>query len=90
MSWSTPTFNQPLQQQQQNAIDPNQALYNAVFNCQVFGDERDRTLSRWNLVQALWGTGKGSYNFLNIILSLIISNLVKKFNKKIFNENILV
>ncbi|KAK6632980.1 hypothetical protein RUM43_012723 [Polyplax serrata] len=63
LSWGSSTFGQSAQQQQQqNAIDPNQALYNAVFNCQVFGDERDRTLSRWNLVQALWGTGKGFYS----------------------------
>ncbi|EEB13683.1 Nucleoporin p54, putative [Pediculus humanus corporis] len=58
-SWGSSNFNL---QPQQNTIDPNQALYNAVFNCQVFGDERDRTLSRWNLVQALWGTGKGYYS----------------------------
>jgi hypothetical protein len=38
-----------------------EALYNAVFNCYVYGDERDSTLARWNLLQALWGTGKGKY-----------------------------
>ncbi|KAL0276640.1 UNVERIFIED_CONTAM: hypothetical protein PYX00_004170 [Menopon gallinae] len=61
LGWGTGTLGQQNQQPQQQ-IDPNQALYNAVFNCQIFGDERDKTLSRWNLVQALWGTGKGYYS----------------------------
>jgi nuclear pore complex protein Nup54 len=39
-----------------------EALYNAVFNCNVYGDERDPTLARWNLLQALWGIGKGKYS----------------------------
>lgn len=41
-----------------------------MFNCNVYGDERDPILARWNLLQALWGTGKGKYSvftFSNII-----------------------
>ncbi|GLH05472.1 Putative nucleoporin Nup54, partial [Gryllus bimaculatus] len=59
---------QPQQQpqQQQPTVDgvtnPLEALYNAVFNCNIYGDERDSTLARWNLLQALWGTGKGYYS----------------------------
>ncbi|CAL7947897.1 unnamed protein product [Xylocopa violacea] len=52
---------QPLQQQQTtNTI--SEALYNAVFNCQLYNDERDNIIARWNLIQALWGTGKAYYS----------------------------
>ena len=51
-------------------MNPMEALYNAVFNCSVYGDERDSTLARWNLLQALWGAGKGKYSvFTTDILS---------------------
>ena len=33
-----------------------------MFNCQLFNDERDNTIARWNLIQALWGTGKAYYS----------------------------
>jgi nuclear pore complex protein Nup54 len=35
----------------------------AVFNCNVYGDERDTILARWNFLQAHWGIGKGKYSF---------------------------
>ena len=53
---------QQQQQQQQSANAISEALYNAVFNCQLFNDERDNTIARWNLIQALWGTGKAYYS----------------------------
>ncbi|KAJ8680828.1 hypothetical protein QAD02_016615 [Eretmocerus hayati] len=53
---------QQQQQAQSNANTLSEALYNAVFNCQLFGDERDNTIARWNLIQALWGTGKAYYS----------------------------
>lgn len=48
-------------QQPQQAQQPNQheALYNALVNVNIFGDERDTTLTRWNQLQAVWGTGVG-------------------------------
>lgn len=46
-------------QQQQQPVDPSAAFYDSILNCQVFGDERDDTLRRWNLLQALYGFGKG-------------------------------
>lgn len=49
-------------QLQQSANTISEALYNAVFNCQLFNDERDNTIARWNLIQALWGTGKAYYS----------------------------
>jgi nuclear pore complex protein Nup54 len=51
------------QPQQQVPPNPVEALHNAVFNCNVYGDERDTTLARWNLLQALWGIGKGKHFF---------------------------
>ncbi|XP_034182290.1 nuclear pore complex protein Nup54 [Osmia lignaria lignaria] len=50
------------QQQQQTANTISEALYNAVFNCQLYNDERDNLIARWNLIQALWGTGKAYYS----------------------------
>ncbi|KAK9306349.1 hypothetical protein QLX08_003031 [Tetragonisca angustula] len=55
---------QQFQQQQQSQQPVNtisEALYNAVFNCQLYNDERDNIIARWNLIQALWGTGKAYY-----------------------------
>jgi nuclear pore complex protein Nup54 len=51
------------QPQQQIPQNPVEALHNAVFNCNVYGDDRDATVGRWNLLQALWGIGKGKYFF---------------------------
>jgi nuclear pore complex protein Nup54 len=57
-----PQQGQQQQQVQQNPNTISEALYNAVFNCQLFNDERDNTMARWNLIQALWGTGKAYYS----------------------------
>ncbi|XP_028169191.1 probable nucleoporin Nup54 isoform X2 [Ostrinia furnacalis] len=61
----TNTFGQPQQQQQQQPAGPasaHEALIAAVFNCNVFGDERDQVLAKWNLLQAQWGTGQAYYS----------------------------
>ncbi|XP_026324020.1 probable nucleoporin Nup54 isoform X2 [Hyposmocoma kahamanoa] len=57
------TFGQPQQQPQpqQGPTSAQEALVAAVFNCCVFGDERDQVLAKWNLLQAQWGTGKAYY-----------------------------
>ena len=34
----------------------------AVSVPQIFGDERDAIIARWNQVQACWGTGKGFFS----------------------------
>ncbi|XP_012349214.1 nuclear pore complex protein Nup54 isoform X2 [Apis florea] len=60
LSQTQPQFQQQ-QQQQQTANTLSEALYNAVFNCQLYNDERDNIIARWNLIQALWGTGKAYY-----------------------------
>ncbi|XP_063245053.1 probable nucleoporin Nup54 isoform X2 [Bacillus rossius redtenbacheri] len=55
-------FGQPQPQPQQPQINPEEALYNAVTNCNIYGDERDSTLVQWNQLQAFWGVGKGYYS----------------------------
>ncbi|XP_044594934.1 nucleoporin p54 isoform X2 [Cotesia glomerata] len=57
----------------------SEALYNAVFNCQLFNDERDNTIARWNLIQALWGTGKAFYAADKPPLELNQENLLCRF-----------
>ncbi|XP_039289156.1 probable nucleoporin Nup54 isoform X1 [Nilaparvata lugens] len=60
------TQQQQLQQQQLLAAGGggthSDAVCSSVLNCHVFGDERDQVLAKWNLLQALWGTGKGYYS----------------------------
>lgn len=63
---TAPQFGQPQQQQQQpqqqGPTSAHEALVAAVFNCCVFGDERDQVLAKWNLIQAKWGTGQAYYS----------------------------
>ncbi|XP_013183314.2 probable nucleoporin Nup54 [Amyelois transitella] len=64
---TTTAFGQPQQQQaqqpqQQGPTNAHEALVAAVFNCNVFGDERDQVLAKWNLLQAQWGTGQAYYS----------------------------
>lgn len=53
------------QQQQQTFAPAQQAgtavesVLSSVLYCNIYGDERDAILARWNLLQAAWGTGKG-------------------------------
>jgi hypothetical protein len=49
----------PMQQQQQQLQPQEDPVVTAVMNVNCTGDERDAILSRWNLIQAQWGTGKG-------------------------------
>ncbi|RZF40093.1 hypothetical protein LSTR_LSTR002496 [Laodelphax striatellus] len=69
----TPSFGQGLglgqtqlgqtqQQQAPGVATGMDAVCASVLNCHVFGDERDQVLAKWNLLQALWGTGKGYYS----------------------------
>ncbi|CAD0195613.1 unnamed protein product [Chrysodeixis includens] len=66
---SSTQFGQPQQQQQQQQqvqqagpSSAHEALVAAVFNCNVFGDERDQVLAKWNLIQAMWGIGQAYYS----------------------------
>lgn len=37
-------------------------LLASIYSINLFNDERDNILKKWNLLQACWGTGKGYYN----------------------------
>ncbi|CAH0553376.1 unnamed protein product [Brassicogethes aeneus] len=39
-----------------------QQVVASVYAINVFNDERDDILKKWNMLQACWGTGKGYYN----------------------------
>lgn len=45
-----------------NAATRNQQVVASVYAINVFNDERDDILKKWNMLQACWGTGKGYYN----------------------------
>ncbi|XP_014210731.1 nuclear pore complex protein Nup54 [Copidosoma floridanum] len=70
---------QQQQQQQQSSNAISEALYNAVFNCQLFNDERDNTIARLNLIQALWGVGKAYYYATAPPIELIQENPLCRF-----------
>lgn len=53
-----------VQQPEQNAL-ANLAM--AVSMPQIFGDERDAIIARWNQVQACWGTGKGYFSHNSMV-----------------------
>jgi nuclear pore complex protein Nup54 len=46
------------------------------------GDERDAIISRWNLIQAQWGTGKGTGN-KNSCDSLLTTNISGYYNNNV-------
>lgn len=53
----------PLQAQQpQQATSNLENIASAVTLPQIYGDERDAIIAKWNQLQAAWGTGKGIYN----------------------------
>jgi len=66
--FGTTTQQQQQQQQQAQTAAAQQpgaqveSVFSSVLYCNVYGDERDAILARWNLLQAAWGTGKGYYS----------------------------
>ncbi|XP_046561465.1 nucleoporin p54-like isoform X2 [Haliotis rubra] len=55
---------QPQQQQlqQQHGASDLTNMAMAVSLPQIYGDERDAIIAKWNQLQACWGTGKGYYS----------------------------
>ncbi|XP_074033237.1 nuclear pore complex protein Nup54 isoform X1 [Leptinotarsa decemlineata] len=49
-------------QVQQTSVSKSQQAVASVYAINVFNDERDSILKKWNMLQACWGTGKGYYN----------------------------
>ncbi|CAG5135324.1 unnamed protein product [Candidula unifasciata] len=52
-------------QQQEEANLANVAL--AISLPQIYGDERDAIIAKWNQLQAYWGTGKGFYSINGVV-----------------------
>ena len=48
------------QQQNESMQLANMAM--AVSLTNIYGDERDTILAKWNQIQAFWGSGKGYFN----------------------------
>ncbi|CAG9859370.1 unnamed protein product [Phyllotreta striolata] len=46
----------------QQQTSKSQQAIGSVYAVNVFNDERDDILKKWNMLQACWGTGKGYYN----------------------------
>ncbi|XP_045203679.2 nuclear pore complex protein Nup54-like [Mercenaria mercenaria] len=65
------TATQAQQQQQQMVADPAAEelakISKAVSQPQIFGDERDAVIAKWNQLQAHWGKGKGYYTGQNFV-----------------------
>ena len=59
LSGTQPQPQQPVQDQSAEELSK---IAQAVSLPQIFGDERDAVVAKWNQIQALWGTGKGYYN----------------------------
>lgn len=57
---------QQQQQQQQIPVDTqelrNRQVLSSLHAVNIFSDERDEILKKWNHLQASWGTGKGYFN----------------------------
>ncbi|KAJ8921691.1 hypothetical protein NQ315_010601 [Exocentrus adspersus] len=52
----------PIGQAAPNAATKNQQVVASVYAINVFNDERDDILKKWNMLQACWGMGKGYYS----------------------------
>lgn len=50
-----------MQQQQQPALNPDEAFAESIYKVSIFGDERDIVIAKWNFLQAMWGHGKAFY-----------------------------
>ena len=48
------------QQQNESMQLANMAMSVSLTN--IYGDERDTILAKWNQIQAFWGSGKGYFN----------------------------
>jgi len=54
---------------------------------QIFGDERDAIIAKWNQLQALWGSGKGYYN-RNQCVEFKPDNPFCKFKVRLVNQEL--
>ncbi|KAK9736627.1 Nup54 C-terminal interacting domain [Popillia japonica] len=40
----------------------NQQVLTSIYAINIYGDERDNIIKKWNMLQACWGIGKGYYS----------------------------
>jgi len=60
-SFGVPAAN-PAAGQPNPGVSPVESLYHAVLHCNLYNDERDSIIARWNMLQASWGGGKAYYS----------------------------
>lgn len=70
---------QQQQQQQQPVPSAEDIFAQAIFKVNIFGDERDTTIARWNYIQAMWGTGKAFYSQSAAPVEVTPSNYLNRF-----------
>lgn len=49
-------------------------MFASIYAINLFGDERDVILKKWNMLQASWGVGKGYYNFCQMPIEYTSEN----------------
>ncbi|XP_053672613.1 probable nucleoporin Nup54 [Anopheles nili] len=81
LNFGQSAFGQPqqLQQQQQQALSPEDTFIQSVFNVSIFGDERDTVIAKWNYLQAMLGTGKSFYSHNAPSVDITASNFLCRF-----------
>lgn len=60
-------------------MSADDAFAQAIFKVNIFGDERDTTVARWNYIQAMWGTGKAFYSQSAAPIEVSPSNYLNRF-----------
>lgn len=68
-----------LHQSQGTVLSTEDAFINSLFKVVMFNDERDKTLARWNHLQAMWGTGKAFTNQNQGPIELDAQNIISRF-----------
>ncbi len=59
----------------QQTTTPVESVLSSVLYCNVYGDERDAILARWNLLQAAWGTGKGQILIIRLYVVFVMNHI---------------
>jgi len=60
-STTNPSVNNTNQQQTDPKATELLATATSLTSPVLFGDDRDKVIAKWNMVQAFWGTGRGFY-----------------------------
>ncbi|XP_058065911.1 probable nucleoporin Nup54 [Anopheles bellator] len=89
LTFGQPSFGQQQQQQQLQqfqALSPEQAFIESVFNVSIFADERDTVLAKWNYLQAMLGTGKSFYSQQVAPVEITPSNFLCRFKTMSYSK----